>query len=472
MLLSFSMTLTACFLTFQYLRERQFKVEILDGQLQSFNRQVIRAMEAGMPAGAAVASITPCPFEGMRVTVVDTAGNVIYDNSTGPSLPADNHLNREEIAQAKACGMGRSVRRHSDTTSATYFYSATGGAGIVVRSAVPYGVSLSEVLQADSSFLWFMLAVATAMSVAGYFATRRIGRTISRLNSFAERAEKGERIYDDMAFPSDELGSISNHITRLYAHLQSTIAERDRQHAAALRQEREKILIKRRLTNDINHELKTPVASILACLETIIEHPAMDSDKRQEFISRCYDNAGRLSRLLADVSVLTRIDDGAAVISREPTDIASVAADVATDMTERLVKAGISLTLNFPGPAVVEGNRQLLDSVFRNLIDNAISYSCGTAIDIRLESETPDGYVISVSDNGCGIPDEHLPRIFERFYRVDSSRSRRSGGTGLGLSIVKHAIMLHGGEVSACNRTGGGLRVTLSLRKRQLVGSA
>lgn len=132
------------------------------------------------------------------------------------------------------------------------------GDGIIVRSAVPYSVSLREVLAADWEFLWFMLGVTLLMSIAAYFTTRRLGHNITRLNEFAERAERGERIDERETFPHDELGDISNHIIRLYARLQRTTADRDREHALALHEEQEKIRIKKQLTNNINHELKTP----------------------------------------------------------------------------------------------------------------------------------------------------------------------------------------------------------------------
>lgn len=133
--------------------------------------------------------------------------------------------------------------------------------GVVVRSAVPYSITLREVLAADREFLWFMLGVTLLMSVAAYFATRRLGHNITRLRDFAQRAERGERIDEQAVFPHDELGDISSHIIRLYARLQRTTADRDREHALALHEQQEKIRIKKQLTNNINHELKTPVAA-------------------------------------------------------------------------------------------------------------------------------------------------------------------------------------------------------------------
>ena len=296
-----------CFAAFQYHRERRFKAEELNSRLQILNKSLLAETDH---ADTAFRFDSLPAIEGLRVSVIDLQGRVIYDNSLD-SLPAENHLEREEIAGALAKGSGYTIRRHSESTGETYFYSARKGNECIVRTAVPYSVSLRILLQADYGFLWFMIGVTSVMSLLGYFATRRVGLHVSRLNRFAEKAERGERIFDTDPFPHDELGDISNHIVRLYAQLQEAIADRDRQHRLALHEEQEKIRIKKQLTNNINHELKTPVAAMQVCLETLMTHKELAPEKRDEFIARCYANSERLKNLLADVSLITRMDDGA-----------------------------------------------------------------------------------------------------------------------------------------------------------------
>lgn len=114
---------------------------------------------------------------------------------------------------------------------------------------------------------------------------------------------------------------------------------------------------------------------------------------------------------------------------------------------------------------MTRGNQRLLESVFVNLLDNAVAYSGGTQVNLRLDSVTPDAYIFSVWDDGSGVPAEALPHLFERFYRIDKGRSRALGGTGLGLAIVKNAVMLHGGEISVHNRPDGGLQFTFSIMR-------
>ena len=309
-----------------------------------------------------------------------------------------------------------------------------------------------------------MGAVALVMCVLGYFATRRVGLHITRLKKFAEDVESGIKISDSEPFPSDELGSISNNIVRIYARLQQANIDRDREHNAALHEQQEKERIKKQLTNNINHELKTPVASIKVCVETLLEHKNISSEKHDLFLQRCLMNAERLQHLLADVALITRMDDGSATIMKEYVDLSRIISDVVSDRDIIAGSKGIVIENDVVRTLEMSGNPSLLEAMFNNLIDNAIAYSGGDTIKIRLLYEDVKKIVITVSDNGVGVNEEHMPRLFERFYRIDKGRSRAAGGTGLGLSIVKNAVMLHGGTITAENvRTGGlSFKITLS----------
>ena len=486
LMLAFSCVIVACFVAFQYGRERLFKAEKLNNRLQMFNLSLIDAIgdgeleldtaSTGTTTIAAVSrywqenSVIPLEKGNidslLRVTVITTAGRVIYDNSLD-TLPRDNHLTRPEIADAIKQGTGYAVRRHSETTGDTYFYSAMHSDSIVVRSAVPYSLPLQEMLAADRGFLWFMLAITLVISIAAYFATRRLGNTITRLNHFAQKAERGEQIYDDEAFPHDELGDISNHIVRLYARLQKATESLHREHQRSLYEEREKIRIKKQLTNNINHELKTPVAAIQVCLETLLEHPDLPADKRQTFIQRCYANSERLCSLLNDVSTITRMDEASQLIEKEPLRLRQLITDTVDEYSMRLDSSGISSHVEFDDDIVINGNKQLLESVFRNLIDNAIAYANCHNIYIQLLDNTAELCRLSFTDDGTGVDEKHLPHLFERFYRVDKGRSRKLGGTGLGLSIVKNAVELHGGTISVANRPEGGLVFVFTLSKEK-----
>lgn len=464
-LLGYSALLVGCFIIFQYNREREFKSGEMNTRLQTINTYILTELEQGKDISQ-ISLRDFHPFDDIRVSVISDEGRVVYDNSIDV-LPGKNHLDREEIRSALAGGSGYTVRRHSESTGNYYFYSATrGDNGYIVRTAVPYSISLSALLKPDISFLWIMSIVTLAMCMLGYFATRRVGQHVTRLKKFADDVEKGTKISDTEPFPNDELGSISNNIVRLYARLQQANTEREREHKAALYEQREKERIKKQLTNNINHELKTPVASIKICVETLLAHPEMDSAKHDRFLQRCLTDADRLQKLLKDVALITRMDEGAAAIVKEDTDLSAIIRAVADDRRIVADSREIAIVNDVKGPLEMSGNPSLLEAIFSNLIDNAIAYSGGTTVKIALISEDELKIVVNVADDGSGVAAEHLPRLFERFYRIDKGRSRAAGGTGLGLSIVKNAVALHGGTITAENASTGGLcfRITLSRR--------
>ena len=463
-LLIFTWTMMLSFIGFQYYREKQYRSEVLNTQLQVYNRQLIGTIESNLSYEDYIASHEN-PFDELRISVIDLSGKVIYDN-TLPHSTLDNHIDRPEVAQAVKDGSGYRIGRYSASDGREYFYSATRGEQVIVRTAIPYTASLRGLLKTDWSFLGILIAICIAMNIVGYFVTRRLGRNIERLNRFAAKAEKGESFDEAEQFSSDELGSISNHIVKLYGQWQQTIKDRDLAHESALRQEQEKIRIKRQLTNNINHELKTPVASIQVCLETLLSGIDISDEKRQELIERCYTHNERLRKLLGEVSLITRMEDGSQLISREPVDINNIIDDIGDELEIMPEEERFTLHIDFDEQVVVNGNPSLIGSIFRNLTENTLAYSGGKNIYISLAENNDDYCRILFEDDGCGVDDKQLSRLFERFYRVDKGRSRQMGGTGLGLSIVKHAVQFHGGIITVENRPTGGLRFDFTLNKK------
>ena len=463
MLLTFSWSIILCFVGFQYIREKQYKSEFLNAQLQLYNRHMIERVENGLPYENNI-NINEKPFDELRISIITLSGAVIYDNMLAVDS-LDNHRMRPEIADAIKKGTAYRIGRQSASDGREYFYSATKGERVIVRTAIPYSSSLNELLKADWSFLGVMLIISFTMSILAYFATRRLGKNIERLNRFAAKAEKGESFDEEEPFPNDELGSISNHIVQLDAQWQQTIKDRDIAHEATLREEQEKIRIKRQLTNNINHELKTPVASIQVCLETLLSGINLSEEKRLELIERCYTNNERLRHLLGDVSLITRMEDGSQLIGKEPVSINNIIDEIAAELEIMPEEERFALHSNFNEQVVVDGNLSLIGSIFRNLTENTIAYSGGKNIYISLVENNEDWCRICFEDDGCGVEEKQLPRLFERFYRVDKGRSRQMGGTGLGLAIVKHAVQFHSGNINVTNRPGGGLKFEFTIKK-------
>lgn len=462
-LLAFSWLMTCLVAAFQYVREREYKSDFISAQLQLYNRYLLETVEQGEDYQRYIATHSR-PFEDLRVSVITLSGTVVYDNELD-SDSLDNHRGRPEVAEALKKGVGYHIGRRSASDGRQYFYSATRGERVVVRTAIPYSASLRELLRADWAFLWGMIVLSSIMSVVAYFVTRRLGKTIDRLNLFAKRAKRGEAFDEDEPFPNDELGAISNSIIQLYGQWQQTILDRDRAHEAAMREEQEKIRIKRQLTNNINHELKTPVASMQVCLETLLSGISLTEEKRQELIERCYANAERLRRLLGDVSLITRMEDGSALIAKQPVCLNDIINEVAAEVAIMPADERMEVHINMKERVEVEGNLMLISSIFQNLTENALDYSGGKNIYITLLENTAEVCRLRFEDDGRGVASAELPRLFERFYRVDKGRSRRMGGTGLGLAIVKHAVIFHGGEISVRTREQGGLCFEFSLRK-------
>ena len=223
--------------------------------------------------------------------------------------------------------------------------------------------------------------------------------------------------------------------------------------------------MRRELTQNIAHELKTPVASILGYTETILDTPDMSEEIRQQFITRTHAQANRLAALLQDVSMLNRMDYAADLLTKERVDVSQLFADIVQETAIAFEKHRMTLNNSLPQDIVILGVPSLIYSIFRNLMDNAVNYAGeGTVVQISAEP-TDDSWVFRFSDNGVGIAPEHLPRLFERFYRIDKGRSRSLGGTGLGLAIVKNAVLLHGGAITVSPADKGGLAFEFTLKK-------
>ena len=232
------------------------------------------------------------------------------------------------------------------------------------------------------------------------------------------------------------------------------------------RQEEESRM-KRQLTQNVSHELKTPVSSIQGYLETILSNPDLSSDKRQFFLERCYSQSTRLTGLLRDISVLNRLDEASEMFDLTEVNITKLIAEIQKECSQDMEEKHITSEIILPGDPTVFGNNSLLYSIFRNLYDNAIAYAGeNIRITVNCYKEDPKYYYFSFSDNGVGIPEEHINRIFERFYRVDKGRSRKIGGTGLGLSIVKNGVNFHKGQISAKSSPGKGVTFFFTLKKK------
>lgn len=481
MVLTVFLVFAVSFIMFQQTREKQYKISTLTMKLENYNALLAEDLSLAHDRGIILSngdSLETLPSvsrsklvvaetklnafirehesKDLRVTLIRPDGKVVYDNMSKHYDRFANHLNRKEIQEALKNGQGSSVERESKTLKQDYFYVASyfPADSIIIRSALPYNDDLSKSLQADQHYIWFAVFAIIILTIVLYRFTHRLGKNIAKLRIFAYKADHNESLeIEDLAkFPDDELGEIAERIIKMYKRIQTTRREQD--------------ILKRQLTQNIAHELKTPVASIQGYLETILDNPHISEEMKEQFLQRCYAQSERLTSLLRDISTLNRLDDGSDMIDFEAVDITQMVREIARETALERESHQMTFENLLPDQhIIVKGNRSLLYSVFRNLTDNAIAYA-GEGRKITLSAkEQGNKWHFIFCDNGQGVPAEHLSRLFERFYRVDKGRSRKMGGTGLGLAIVKNAVLLHGGTIRVSSQLEGGLKFEFTLKK-------
>ncbi|MBR6980241.1 MAG: histidine kinase [Prevotella sp.] len=453
-----------CFSFYQYQREKEYKIDILHSRLQMYNYEMVQTIGEDSLTNSRLFRdyVARHQVEGLRVSVIDQKGRVVLDSYDTNVDSLGNHLQRTEIQQALHTGNGYDIKRMSQSTHETYFYSATRFGDVIIRAAVPYSAELTRSLQADNTYIYFAGFLTLMLGIVLYYITHRISRHIGYLREFAIKAEEGEELDRELErrLPDDELGDISHTIIMLYWKLRHS--------------EEDKLRIKRQLTQNAAHELKTPAASIHWYLESILDNPEMQEDKKKHFLERCYVQSERMSKLLLDMSALTKLDewDDNKTMTRQvfqPVDVLQVIQSVLDDTSLQLQEKGFTPSLQVPQHMEVLGDQSLIYSIFRNLVDNAIAYAIGAShleiVCCEIETEGRHFFEFQVRDDGPGVEEKHLEHLFERFYRIDKGRSRKLGGTGLGLAIVKNAVAVHGGSTTALATPGGGLTIRFTLSR-------
>ncbi len=389
---------------FQYQREKNFRLEQLNSRVGAYSDIIYHNYQ--LADTNLYALVCMLPDTAIRVTMMDTLGNVFFDTYSD-SIYGENHLSRPEIVALKNFESAYDIRM-SATNGINYYYYAQRYDDLFIRLALPYNVSVVDALKANLQFLYIFAILLIIMMVA--------------------------------------IALISN-------MLYKSVKDNENR-------------LKRQLTQNVSHELKTPVAAVLGYMESIVNNPDLDAENKNHFINKAYLQSKRLSALLQDISTLNKMDDSKVAYEKEQVDLVEIIYDVLRD-TEDMVKGkGDELVISLPPDIIVTGNKSLLYSIFRNLMDNSIAYA-GEGVTIRLSMtySDPQYFNFVFSDNGVGVEEKHLPRLFERFYRVDKGRSRKLGGTGLGLAIVKNAVLLHKGNIDVHKLPGGGLEFFFSIHR-------
>jgi two-component system phosphate regulon sensor histidine kinase PhoR len=388
---------------------------------------------------------------GGRVTLVRGDGRVTVD-SDAIAARMENHARRPELRKALAGTPGWSVRR-SGTLGIPFLYVAVPCRGGAVRLAVPYSQVEDQVAQIRSKILISTaLAFVPAVLLAALLA-RWISRHFATIMAHAGQLAGGNFRARLPVSGGSEFGQLARTLNDTAANLQRTVEQLRTEHAELERLER----IRKDFVINVSHELRTPLASIQGYTETLLDGALGDPEYNMRFLGIIRHNAERLARLTEDLLTLSRIEQKRQKLEFEPHSIAGLIAEAMDLVRPIAAKSSIRLATEL-GPATpdVWCDGEAVSQILSNLLDNAIKYTpAGGSI---AAGARPAGQFVEVfvRDSGAGIPAEDLPRLFERFYRVDKARSRELGGTGLGLSIVKHLVGAHNGTVRVESRVQEG----------------
>lgn len=450
----------------QYRTEQQFREDIVSGELSNVSQRVLYNIhDPQLDVHNFLQSLQhyykKSIYEDIAVsiyrndTLIDHIGTIIpFRLPEGDKKLADNATRMVRIPGSKW------------QNRETYLTEAVSDDGhLVVKAAVPHSLSIASRMSTSSELWILMVLVTIAATLVLFFSTRFFSKSVRLLRELARSAARDEKVDLEGKFPNDELGEISREIYNIHNERMRALERSEREHRIAIHAIEEKSFLKRQMSNNINHELKTPIGVIRGYLETIAENPDMDEATRNHFLARARQNVERLCALLADVSTITRLEQGAESIPVQPLLMHEILYSIDNDVHDADLAAGMEFHYNVPLDCRVIGNQGLIQGMILNLIRNSAIHSHGTKIEFKVISESQKFYVFSFADNGVGVEAIHLSHLFDRFYRVDTGRSRKAGGTGLGLPIVKSTIQSMGGSISVHNRSTGGLEFVFTLRK-------
>lgn len=460
---------------YQYKREADYRTQIFGSELEMIDNRILNAYDEDVNLRTFLNFIQKffkgSVFEGVRVSVYFD-GQLQY--SLGTPIPIDNDGltlrgygldNSPTEGSERKIIAGRTVG--SDEDGNCYLFSKTKSSDgrVTVRTAMPYSDNVHDAIDVDTTVWLVIIGCLLTTLLVTYYFTSILSRNVVLLKDFAYRATTGGRFTGEDKFPRNELGEISREIIKLYRERLKAMELIKKERKIAINAIEEKVKITRQLTNNINHEIKTPVGIIRGYLESIIADPEMDTATRNRFLDRMLMNVERLTDLLNDVSTMTRLENGADMIAVEKIDMHDLVYQIESDLPANNLSGNLEFSFDIPFECNVSGNYNLIQGMICGLIRNAALHSGGTEIGLRMISENKRFYVFSFYDNGNGVSSEHIPHLFERFYRVDTGRSRKMGGTGLGLPIVKSTIISLGGTISVHNRSTGGLEFIFTLPK-------
>lgn len=372
----------------------------------------------------------------IRITVINRDGKVVYDTSADIST-MDNHKDRKEIREAFADGSGEDIRTSKTLDTSSFYYATKVTDDYVIRVGKKTDSIYSVLKAAVPSIAGIVILLLVFCTIVAKICTRSVLKPIENMSSHM----------DDL-----------NHIA-VYKEMKPFVEAIDMQHQEIMKNAN----IRQEFTANVSHELKTPLASISGYSE-LIQSGMATGDDVKHFAAEIHRNAKRLLALINDIIRLSQLDSCELQVQYEPVDLREIANNCMEML--KLHAEKMEVTLEVSGePVVIQGSRSMIEEVVYNLCDNGIRYNNpGGKVILKVWEDAKHGY-ISVEDNGIGISKENQKRVFERFYRVDKSRSKETGGTGLGLAIVKHIAMNHHAKLEMQSELGKGTKIEIAFLK-------
>ena len=378
-----------------------------------------------------------------RLVVTDRAGLVLYDTEEG--FQGKYALTGEVVA----------ALRGNDAFSSEYrdgVFSSRAASPLMTRNQVVGAVCLYEQDSGQGALLGELqrnlrlISVVVCLAVLALFGAFSVffSRRVRNLLGGIRKVRAGEYTHRITMRGKDELAQLADEFNQLTGRLQITEEER------------------RRFVSDASHELKTPLASIRLLTDSILQDESIDQATAREFVGDIGEAADRLIHISQELLELNRLDEGR-IIPQEPVDMNRQAKMLCRLLSPLAESAQVTLETDLGEGCVARCNSEDASQILRNLMENAIKYNVPGGQVLVTTRRQGERVSLSVADTGVGIPQEDMPRIFERFYRVDKARSRAAGGTGLGLSIVRDAVRHHGGEVTVAARQEAGVSFTVTL---------
>lgn len=422
-----TVAILATTLLLSWVNYEMFKGRVMD-DLEVYGRMFAVEMNGEAETQSALHSLE----EDIRVTLVHADGTVYYDNFADPNA-MDNHANRPEIRQALENGSGSDIRNSSTVDQSAFYYAVRLKSGDVMRLAQEASNIWSVYFRSMPLIMLLAAGMACVSLYLAHLLTARLVQPIERMTA--------------------HLNNVSG-VAR-YPELEPFMDMIEQQHEEILRSANMRV----EFTANVSHELKTPLTSISGYAE-LIESGMAQGEQAKTFAAEIHKSANRLLTLINDIIRLSQMDAPMPDLKFEPVDLAQIAANTFEQLEMSARKADVMLQLDAK-PAMVEADRQMMDELLYNLCDNAIRYNVhGGSVKLEVRP-VRDKVIVCVQDTGIGISPENQEHVFERFYRVDKSRSKATGGTGLGLAIVKHIAVKHNAQIELESELGRGTKISV-----------